>query len=469
MGHATFGVCLTAQESARATPISLPSSSWTSPRSRLRTANRRRSKRGRIPLRWPSVGLAASKGGASGPRTLVQPSAKRSPVKPPLLDGGRKRNQNRWLVTVIFDRFAQDLGEIAHYPVRNVEPAFGEFAFFMGLCRHRALLHVQAFCPTAATYRLENGWLWNGDFNACAGIEQIDGVDCVAINVGIAHLLCNLFRAMLSHPGILANVGDSKREAVRPYYNPEALSVDLGSFQPLQRPNDPWRARYAYQLSYCAFHFIFLHEFGHLFHGHVDWLFQNLNFRRLGEIGASSIPGLKPLDLQTIEMDADSFGIGDLLTAALGVTYDPANRSKPPFIPERNTFGTREVAIYTVMLAVYCVFRLFGNENLADDASVFNGDHPPAYYRHRFVAGSILEHVQSLNIISMPDFGKLVTSTMVQAEEAFALLSGKSVFTAPAMTEGFERSHKLLNILLQNWKKLRPELELLKRGGELHE
>jgi hypothetical protein len=227
--------------------------------------------------------------------------------------------------------------------------------------------------------------------------------------------------------------------------------------------------RYAYQLSYCAFHFIFLHEFGHLFHGHVDWLFQNLRSRRLGEVGASLIPGLTPIDLQTMEMDADSFGVGDLLTAALGVTYDHSDRSKPPSIPVKNSFGTRERAIYIVMFAVYCVFRLFGKENFADDSDILKLDHPPAIYRQRFAWGSILEHVQALNIISMPDFGKIVTSAMVEAEEAFALLAGKSVLAAPQMTEEFERGHRLLNQLLQNWKNLRPQLDLLKRGADLHE
>jgi hypothetical protein len=69
----------------------------------------------------------------------------------------------------------------------------------------------------------------------------------------------------------------------------------------------------------------------------------------------------------------------------------------------------------------------------------------------------------------MPDFGRLVVDAMEEAEEAFSLLSGISVLTAPQMTEGFERGNKLLDRLLENWKELRPELELLKRGGDLHE
>jgi hypothetical protein len=362
------------------------------------------------------------------------------------------------------DRFAEALGG-AHYPGPNVDPAFGQFVMFMRQCRHRALLHIKAFCPTAATYRVENGWIWNGEFNAAAGIDEVDGIDCVGINVGIAYIICNLFRAMLGHQEILTRVGDCKREEKRTY-DLETTAVDLANFIPLKFPIDPRRARYCFQLSYCAFHFIFLHEFGHLFHGHVDWLCRNVGFARLDEIGAASIPGLKPINLQTIEMDADAFGVTDLLIAALGVSYDPTDRSNPPRIPETHVFGTRREAIFTVLFAIYSVFRVFGKENLADDA-VFSADHPPAIYRQRFALGSMIELVQDLDVIPMQDFGHVVTEAVVEVEEAFSHLMGTSVLQAPQVREGFERGRQLLNQLLENWKKLKPELELLKRGGDL--
>lgn len=368
-------------------------------------------------------------------------------------------------MSTTFDRFAEALGG-AHYPGPNVDPAFGQFAMFMRQSRHRALLHIKAFCPTAATYRLENGWIWNGEFNAAAGIEEVDGIDCIGVNLGIAYIICNLFRAMLGHQEILTRVGDCKREERRTY-DLEATVVNSANFNPLKFPIDPRRARYCFQLSHCAFHFIFLHEFGHLFHGHVDWLSRNVGVARLGESGAASIPGLKPIDLQTIEMDADAFGVTDVLMAALGVSYDPTDRNKPPHIPETHVFGTRREAIFTVVFAIYSVFRVFGKENIADDDVVFGADHPPAIYRQRFALGSMIEFIHDLNVIPMPDFGSVVTEAVVEVEEAFSHLVGTSVLQAPQVREGFERGRKLLNQLLENWKKLKPEFELLKRGGDL--
>ena len=98
---------------------------------------------------------------------------------------------------------------------------------------------------------------------------------------------------------------------------------------------------------------------------------------------------------------------------------------------------------------------------------MFGADHPPAIYRQRFALASMIEFIQDLNVIPMPDFGRVVTEAVVEAEEAFSHLMGTSALQGPQVREGFERSRKLLNQLLENWKKLKPEFELLKRGGDL--
>jgi hypothetical protein len=230
--------------------------------------------------------------------------------------GPQAVSRDRPYVSATFDRFAEGLGG-AYYPPPGIDPALGEFLIFMQQSRLRAMLHIQAFSPLGATYQLEHGWILDGEFNAIAGIEEIDGIDCIGINFGVAHVICNLFRAMLGHRAILVGIGDCRGEEAHSSYIPETAIVDVNHFSPVKVPTDLIRARFARQLSYCAFHFIFLHEFAHLFHGHIDWLCRNTSFRRLGEIGATTIPGLKPIDLQTIEMDADAFAITDLLMAAL--------------------------------------------------------------------------------------------------------------------------------------------------------
>jgi len=78
-----------------------------------------------------------------------------------------------------------------------------------------------------------------------------------------------------------------------------------------------------------------------------------------------------------------------------------------------------------------------------------------------------MEMVYEEKLISMPDLGKIIVQAMVEAEEAYSLLTGRQPLDAPQMAEGFERGHELLDRVLAMWEKLMPELELLKQGGEL--
>jgi hypothetical protein len=63
---------------------------------------------------------------------------------------------------------------------------------------------------------LEAGWIFNGEFNAVAGIE--DGIDCIGINLGVLQM---------SHPDVLPHIGNNKIEEYRGIYNAERMNFDL--------------------------------------------------------------------------------------------------------------------------------------------------------------------------------------------------------------------------------------------------
>jgi hypothetical protein len=104
-----------------------------------------------------------------------------------------------------------------------------------------------------------------------------------------------------------------------------------------------------------------------------------------------------------------------------------------------------------------------GDEDL-DEANVLGADHP---YRQRFILAALVEHTLEHSIIPPPHLAKVGSLAIVEAEQAFAILTGSSALDARQMTESLERCNRLLNQLSENWKALRPELDLLKRGGEL--
>jgi hypothetical protein len=98
--------------------------------------------------------------------------------------------------------------------------------------------------------------------------------------------------------------------APNPKFDVEQHTIDLGhALSDPNRlwPNDPVRGDYASWLAWTARYFIFEHEFCHIFNGHLDWINKTTGFKALGEVGASSIPGLSNLDLQTLEADADCY------------------------------------------------------------------------------------------------------------------------------------------------------------------
>ncbi len=331
----------------------------------------------------------------------------------------------------VFERFAAPLGG-AFREGPDLDPALVPFLGFMQRCHGRALQHVRKFGQHPDT-PLESGLVWQGDFGAKAG--SIDGVNCVGINLGVPHILLNFFRAILGHRKVLPHLGVSGREANAPYQLER--KADLQTTLRVNAPRDPGRARYALELCYCAFHFIFLHEFAHLFHGHVDWRERNR--------------GALPIQLQSLEFDADAFAGTDLLRAVLGAKNDPVSRRH---------------ALFTAVFAVYCLFRIHSNK-LLDDDSFCRAGHPPMIFRQRSFLGGLMEMVYEEKLISMPDLGKIIVQAMVEAEEAYSLLTGRQPLDAPQMAEGFERGHELLDRVLAMWEKLMPELELLKQGGEL--
>lgn len=170
-----------------------------------------------------------------------------------------------------------------------------------------------------------------------------------------------------------------------------------------------------------------------------------------------------PIDLQTLEIDADGFGAVDVFAENLRV-YPRAGRA---YAPENNLFGSRKNAVFSMLFAIYSVFRIFSGNELLDDASILGADHPPAVYRQRFILATLLQYIMEHSIISPPELANVVSLAIVEAEQAFAILTGSSALKAQQITESFERSNKLLDQLSANWKNLRPQVDLLKRGGEL--
>ena len=191
---------------------------------------------------------------------------------------------------------------------------------------------------------------------------------------------------------------------------------------------------------------------------------QKLGLRALGEVGASQLEGLSHLDLQTLEVDADGFAAIDVFAENLRIYRTSEDKLR---CASNNLFGNPKNATFGVLFAIYSVFRLFSDDEDLSREDIFAADHPPALYRQRFLLASINEYILEHELLPPPDFADATVTAMVEAEQAFAILTGKSVLQASQMTEPFGRTDALIRQLATNWQLLRPELSLVKRGGEL--
>jgi hypothetical protein len=355
-----------------------------------------------------------------------------------------------------FDKFAAPLGG-AYYPDPRRRAGYH---FMMERCRTYIAGKVAALCPDPAIVQIEVNWLRNVQFNAVAGTE--DGLHCIGINVGAGYVLMSLFDNMLSDPECLSHIGDPSIETPHKNFDPEGSEINLSD--PLVRtrayePKCPIRAQCATSLSNAAFYFLFFHELGHVFNGHIKWLEQTCGFNSLGERGASAIPGLNSLDLQTLEMDADASACGSILMWVLRAEKNLKNGG--PRFPMDTGLGAPIDAIFLLIIAIHALFRIFSDEELTTEEELFKYDHPPAMFRQQYMAATFLEIIKIHNIVEESVFIEKFKNALEEVEQYFRRAISVRPYHSIDINNVSLLAGNVLSRLLKNWKIFRPQLDPL--------
>jgi hypothetical protein len=317
-------------------------------------------------------------------------------------------------------------------------------------CHDRATHRYKAQCQNP-NRKIEIGFIAAPQLNAWAATWE--DTDLIGINVGTYLVLCDLFDRMLGHPNLFPKIGNPRAETLREIAEIKTSIENATKKNPFA-PQDAERAKYAGQLMLLAFDFLFQHEFGHIFNGHTDWLNQTLGFCVLAEVGASAIPGLSGLDLQTLEMDADSFATLDGFSRLNLASYN-------------GFFGSANDAAFALLLSHYCVWRLFAEHVDGDVDAILSEDHPPAVYRQRFNISYAIDLLLRDGIWTENAVGEQLSAVVFAAEVAFKTLTGVPIAREINAPDTYEKGGDLLGRLTENWKLLRPQLDLVKRGGVL--
>lgn len=306
--------------------------------------------------------------------------------------------------------------------------------------------------------------------------EDTPQFDFIGFHIGTIVTLHLIFNEMLCHPSIFPTIGDialEKEERVDlPYLTPNIIFAGFKAKSPV----DPVRKEFAQLLLFTALDFLFWHELCHLRHGHTDFVQKECGDALIAEaVGENSIQ-IDPLTMQTLEMDADSYGL--LLALQLNI----ATPAKAKFISEKNTLTAIKCFSETplkfvdnIWFAIYTLFRIWGDiEWNPSNPDIGHHAHPPLPMRQYHIGAliyEILEKKPGLLKVSPHDYAKNSAGVMENVEIAISLITKQRVdpkgIISVAAAGRTTLTNEYLDSLARRWTEIRPELEKYKRGGNL--
>jgi hypothetical protein len=261
----------------------------------------------------------------------------------------------------------------------------------------------------------------DGTCGAFAGVE--DGIGLIAIHRGMVLLPLDIFNRMLSHPLILAGIGDSRRERIGPQHR-EGLPEDYDDLVELRRragrsehtkpPDCPRRKAVAWVCAELAWRFIAMHEMIHILHGHVEYLQGVYSIPFIGRPmrAIRSLPLTRgDLDAQSLELWADGKAAQVILSGLLTKTPNPI----------AGLTDVRE-RLFLWSFVIYTLYRMWG---LTVDPSDLRGkSHPPTAVRFDMaIGGACLEVAKTIPEIG-DDFYRVTDGGQREAEKAIAYCGG---------------------------------------------
>jgi hypothetical protein len=304
-------------------------------------------------------------------------------------------------------------------------------------------------------YPVHIGYVENFDMNAFAFVRE--GYGFVGLYVGTLITILSFFNNLLAHPDFFPSIGDPAAE--ESWSGLDSLRID-------RVPKDAVRAAFAGLLSVLALDYFFTHEIGHLMHGHVDLANMRLGVPVFAEFDATRGRTLGNLTSQTLEMDADTFAIGQGLATAFGRASNPAGVS-----PERwrQWYQTPRAALATWSTAVYGLFRVLADGEVPSD-DLLSSTHPAPHVRLFIAYTTATEYLKKHGPFELaPQLDGIFAEAVPSIEKGHAFLTSTQAEAHGARAAFEQPSRAHLVELLKHWKTLRPELLPLVRGGNLAE
>ncbi|MEO8405227.1 MAG: hypothetical protein ABI480_11545 [Chitinophagaceae bacterium] len=304
------------------------------------------------------------------------------------------------------------------------------------------------------------------DFTASTAINAsaslFKGKYFVALNVGTFAAIQDMFTKMLASRDVLVANGNpynetSEKKLLNLLLSPTGLEFPIPPINPPTSINDPDRAYLASFYVTFALNFILIHEFAHIIRGHVGYINYQTRSATFSEIDYNSAltSEMNMSFFQTLEMDADSMALNRSFLIAEENMEWAKNSGKVEF----PIFRDWETFIFHWTFAIYCLFRLFGFENI-ELAKAKQFKHPPPSIRMGMLISNINTIFIKRNHSDVRKIAEVATSATAHAEEAFKSVSFASdrFDTFLSNWQNKDLSRYMLETA-KNWNNVRPLLE----------
>lgn len=280
----------------------------------------------------------------------------------------------------------------------------------------------------------------------------------IGLNSGTVVLINQLFLRMLSNPNVLTQWGNPSLETVDTdkILNAQITNLDIyylaSADNQAKFPKDSTRSSLSSLMTMNALKFIMMHEYGHIVMGHLDFIRTINESSFYFEFEETS--KLHSLISQTLEMDADCFGIN------IGIREIEMQIEKRTFIPNefKQFYKDFESSLSLYIFSIYSFFRLFGMEKI-DFATLESLSHPPSGFRQNIFLSLLATLYQSKGDEYAKGIGDMAVYVSFEVERAFDEISFQGLDASTFLSSFDSEAMAHITKIRKNWINVRSLLE----------
>lgn len=311
----------------------------------------------------------------------------------------------------------------------------------------------------------------NSSFGAFASNPIGKNLGIIGVNHGTNFLMLDVFLRAFSYKNLFQDIGNptieiNDRPTLRNFYHDANQLYQFGNldYAPYERPIplDPVRKYYARNLATLSLAFITSHEFYHIMNGHVFFISDKTKKNFSYGLTSDNFP-LNLEVYQAFEMDADSCALCDcainVLNRALPMLVKDMNEKDPYW---KDFYGSYEVALSNLYLAIYMAFKLMGDGNYLPE-NIDKTVHTGSVVRTNMILTTLDEFIKDVNSkhgfnISSSETLDLCVRRTRQSEEAYEVITGRSI-NWEARDPKNVISHPYYLRVLKVWEEIKYELQ----------